>query len=70
MIEAEAVYVLRDMVEELEGIKESLDTTETVCSCCGLLKATNYDEMQLARQLDGTINRLHKHIGHIREHGR
>jgi hypothetical protein len=54
----EIVAKLRNAAKEIEVATKTLDRSEEKCKCCGTMRRLNWDEYQMALELDAIVRKL------------
>ena len=55
---ADRAELLRAAAEIVQRVQQTLCTLGTVCPTCSLTRRENWDEFQVAQELDGVVKRL------------
>ena len=69
MTRNEQIYKLKDALEKLTVVRDSLDGAATRCPHCGLQKYSNIDDWQTRQMLSAAIARTEKALNRLKGKG-
>lgn len=55
-------YLLRDALADVQAFLTTLNTAQSTCECCGVIKYDSLEENRAHQELTGVANKIARHL--------